>query len=311
MKNRVLILSGAGLSLVAMIALLILEPTRIGMGFLRGESFYQGRPTSYWKLGLADDSPSTRLETVHQLKAGGADAVPVVVALIGENRGESWEAIERRWTLAEILGAIGPPAAPAVPVLVELLQDPDHQVRSVAALALGQIGPTAKQAVTPLITLVNSREKLPAIKALGYLRGEAKEAVPVLIPNLKDPELDVRWTTAKALDHIGPDAKAALPALAELLKDSEPQTRSVAAEAIWAIGADPAVVPALAAIVQDPEAEVQAYALRALHDLGPAAKEAVPSLKQAYKSDDPRIREAVGKALKQIDPAAAEQLGIK
>ena len=29
-----------------------LEPTRVVWGWLRGEAFYQGRPTSYWELAL-------------------------------------------------------------------------------------------------------------------------------------------------------------------------------------------------------------------------------------------------------------------
>jgi hypothetical protein len=32
-----------------------LEPTRVGWGWLRGEAFYQGRPTSYWRALIERD----------------------------------------------------------------------------------------------------------------------------------------------------------------------------------------------------------------------------------------------------------------
>jgi HEAT repeat protein len=50
-----------------------------------------------------------------------------------------------------VLGRMGPAAAPAVPSLVKLLQDPDISIRKAAARTLGQIGPAAKDAVPALM----------------------------------------------------------------------------------------------------------------------------------------------------------------
>src|SRR5262245_44509945 len=36
-----------------------LDPTRVVWGWLRGEAFYQGRPTSWWKTKLQDWHQST------------------------------------------------------------------------------------------------------------------------------------------------------------------------------------------------------------------------------------------------------------
>ncbi len=43
------------LTLVAILAAFAvwLEPTRVVWGWLRGEAFYQGRPTSYWRREIA------------------------------------------------------------------------------------------------------------------------------------------------------------------------------------------------------------------------------------------------------------------
>jgi hypothetical protein len=42
-----------GLTLGIAVLALWLEPTRVVWGWLRGEAFYQGRPTSYWRQELA------------------------------------------------------------------------------------------------------------------------------------------------------------------------------------------------------------------------------------------------------------------
>ena len=51
----------------------------------------------------------------------------------------------------EVLGRMGEDAAPAVPALTALLDDPDLGVRKAAARTLGQIGPDAKDAVPSLM----------------------------------------------------------------------------------------------------------------------------------------------------------------
>ena len=51
---------------------------------------------------------------------------------------------------------IGAPAAPAVPVLIKLLDDPDEDRRANAAKALAGFGPLAAPAVPALIKLLGS-----------------------------------------------------------------------------------------------------------------------------------------------------------
>lgn len=57
---------------------------------------------------------------------------------------------------AVALGRIGPEAKPAVPHLIELLNDRDGEVRGAAAEALGRIGPSALPAATKLRTMTRS-----------------------------------------------------------------------------------------------------------------------------------------------------------
>lgn len=60
------------------------------------------------------------------------------------------------------LGHFGPLAEPAVPDLVELLQDRDNIVRFVAASALGDVGPSARAAIPALTEAL--RDRSPAVR---------------------------------------------------------------------------------------------------------------------------------------------------
>jgi len=90
---------------------------------------------------------------------------------------------------ADALGRMGPAA---VPKLVEALQDPNPQVRMLAARVLARIGPNAVI------------------------------AVPTLQHLLEDPDGEVRRAATRALGQIGPAAAAAIPDLIRLLEEPDP-----------------------------------------------------------------------------------------
>src|SRR5690348_9154939 len=108
----------------------VLEPTGVVWGRLRGEAFFDGRPTGSWRRALKDHDPTVHVRTLDALKKGGPAAVPVLVALLRDGEA-GWAGAEVRWTAAELLGQIGEPAADAVPALVTALSDPDAHVRAV------------------------------------------------------------------------------------------------------------------------------------------------------------------------------------
>lgn len=47
MNSRRVVLGGLLIGILALVV--CLEPTRVTWGWLRGEAFYEGRPTSYWR----------------------------------------------------------------------------------------------------------------------------------------------------------------------------------------------------------------------------------------------------------------------
>jgi len=241
-----------------------LDPTYSVRGWLAGESFFHGRPASYWRHALLDPAPAARTNTIKTLADGGLAAVPVLLELL---RSDSSEV---RWTAADALGQIGPDAAGAAEALGAALKDDDPLVRRVAAEALGKIGPDARAAVPALIDMLNTEDRLHAVKALIRFRAAARDAASALIAVLKDPSAEVRWNACEALGDMRADA--AVPALQELLADPEDKVREHAAEALGEIGpgARPAL-PALRRLLDDPDADVRDEAIKAIKRIDPQA----------------------------------------
>src|SRR5438034_1140724 len=145
MRKRWLLWLGIGVVVVA--GAVLLDPTCVVRGFLRGEKFYRGRPTTYWGGALKNQDPAGHVETVKTLKEGGAAAVPVLVELLRQDQKGDWASSGVRWMAADLLGQIGVDASASVPVLVEALKDDDAQVRAVAARSLMAIAPDGKEMV--------------------------------------------------------------------------------------------------------------------------------------------------------------------
>jgi hypothetical protein len=121
----------------------------------------------------------------------------------------------------------------AIPLLVEALEDWDHDVRERAAFALGRVGPAA---------------------------------VPALVEALRSPKPHVRRMAALALGPIGARAEPALPALLDALGDPDPEVCREAAHALAQLGQ--VAVPGLTAMLQDPDAPGRDWAVLALDRSG-------------------------------------------
>ncbi len=128
---------------------------------------------------LEHKNDEVRHQATYALAQIGSDAEPAVSVLM-EHFDDS--KVEVRRYIPEAFGAIGPNAAPAVPLLIDrLANDEDVQVRFESALALAQIGPTSS------------------------------DAIPVLQESLSDKNRYVRDNSIHALKRIGtPEAESAL-----------------------------------------------------------------------------------------------------
>jgi HEAT repeat protein len=134
---------------------------------------------------------------------------------------------------------LGPLGKPALPDLMQLLGDPDPQIRMSVVYCLGRIGPEARDAVPlllPFLDGTNQSLAWAATEALGAIHAEPASVVPLLIRNL-DTNISLRYRamTMVSLGAFGAQAQAAVPAIVPFLRDRQAGNREAATNALRAI----------------------------------------------------------------------------
>ena len=147
--------------------------------------------------------------------------------------------------------------APAIPRLIELLAHEDPAVAVSASVALNRIGSSAAPALAKAVSTGNEQVVSQAANALMW---------------------------------IGPGAKAALPALLEVAGAEKRSDASRVAAAWAAMKIDPSncreskeilsSVPMLIRVLEKGSFRHQGWAAETLQGIGPAAREALPMLRQ-------------------------------
>ncbi|MFG0335192.1 MAG: HEAT repeat domain-containing protein [Maioricimonas sp. JB049] len=301
-----------GLVIIAAAAIW-LEPTRVSWGLLTGESFFAGRPTSFWRNSLAGPADA-RANAEKALQDGGDEAVPVLTELAAGEAGDDWKGSEVRILALDMLGAIGPDASEAVPVVLAALEDDDGHLRSVAAVNLPKIGAEAEQAVPALTKLAAMDPRPEVIRAISVYREEAASSLPVLVEILEDHSHDTetRWNAARTLGKLGPRGVQAVEVLVRCLKDEASTVREHSAEALGDIG-PPAVttVPDLVSVLDDPATRVRRDAVRSLGQVGPEAKAAVPQIVPLLDDPEQMVRDATAKTLEILAPDVLQEYRAK
>jgi HEAT repeat protein len=131
------------------------------------------KPPPGWKEKMAETSPSDK------------GVVAVVTPRLTIRTAEDWSISE---TAADSLARIG---APAVPSLIQMLQDSDPAMRERAAKILAGIGPDAAAAVSMLQTTAHDGDpgvRKWSIRALGQIGEAAGPAVPDVLQALREKE---------------------------------------------------------------------------------------------------------------------------
>lgn len=298
--KRILILGMCtGMALLA--AGVWLEPTGVVLGWMNGEVFYQDRPTRYWSKALTSSDPATQAHTHQALTEGGRSAVGVLVEILKKD-----DNADARWKAADLLGRLGPEAREESTraAVAAALKDSNAHVRAVAASALATIGPAGSDAIPALQEMLSTSDCLPALRALSLYGSDAAPAIGKIIVLLhNEDDSEIRWTAARTLGKIGRAAKEATPMLVEAMKDPEPLVREHAAEALGDIGPDAKeAIPELVKALKDPDARVRRDAVRSLGQMGPAAKSAIESIRPLLQDKEDRVRKAACASLQQIDP---------
>jgi HEAT repeat protein len=227
-------------------------------GWLRHEASFDGKPTNYWIRALKQER-----FLGHAPPAGD----------IGK-------------TLRE-----GGPEA--VPVLCEIAEGPDENLRSEALLSLSLIGPDAKAATPVLVAALKKEENASRflMASDAYAKVDPDAAVDLLSTIVRDKQNASRCSWAlTALLKLTPDCRGALPVLNDLLNNAEedPRPRVQAMLILWRLKqpGEP-MIPALCTIVKDDKNPAGVQALDVLGEMGPAAKQALPDLVQLL--DNPNL----------------------
>jgi HEAT repeat protein len=183
------------------------EPARLNAAYTLGAIGEPAVPALIEKL--SDESGPTRRAAAYGLAAVGAPAVPALCeALEHEN-----DAVRVEATYA--LAQIGSTAEPAIQVLMEHSEDSNVEVRRYVPEAFGAIGPPAAPAVPTLIDrLANDEDvqvRFESALALAQIGPASSDAIPVLKDSLSDSNRYVRDNSIHALKRIGtPEAESAL-----------------------------------------------------------------------------------------------------
>jgi HEAT repeat protein len=130
--------------------------------------------------------------------------------------------------------ALGPIGKDAVPVLVELLNGQDRDVRLIGADCLGNIGPDAKVAVPALLSFLNNTSRdvrFATTVNLGRIHMDAALVVPILITNLTKSNA-ILPITINVLGKFEQEAKPATFALLQFLNHENEYVRVEATNAL-------------------------------------------------------------------------------
>jgi HEAT repeat protein len=177
-----------------------------------------------------------------------------------------------RNTAMHALWNLGPQAAPAVPAIVEKL----NEGNDFAPHVLGAIGPKAEEAIPHLIrrlghdewarprsgfTIMHHSACAQALTAIG------PAALPALLEGLKQDDDLVQAGCLAALEELDREAMVPLSAIEPLLRDGHPVVRGLAMRALVKHGEATVVAPLLERLLKDLNPAVARAAKQHLDEL--------------------------------------------
>jgi HEAT repeat protein len=266
------------------------------LGLLRREATYAGQPASYWLAALKKEpfvSGSAPRDVGKALREGGPHAVPVLLELLGDP-----DPFIRSQVLLTLM-LIGPDPEQLRPALMQALRREDEsgcfkwETDMLAAL-------DRPAAMATLLAVLQEEARpqgrLLAMEALVQLH--AAEAAPALRAALRAPELAVRVRAAQTLWLCTGDASELLPILLAGLDSPEQSTRDWSVQGLIMIGrkSRPTIQPLMTKALHDPNGERRYDAARVLQQIGPDPQ-ALLELLAALKDSEVKVRRQAAHAI--------------
>jgi len=240
---------------------------------------------------LQDRSVQLRRSAALSLGAIGPAAASALPLLIANLKDREWSV---RWASARALGRLGGAAAAAVPALSEALQDSDSRVCEAVAFALEGIGEAAQGSAPALAAAVSGQ--FPAVCRIIDTTETTRESG-------MDTGWTIRWAAARALGAIGGAPDLTTPALTRALDDPVWQVRGVAALSLGRIQTEAAIGPLVKALT-DESSPVRKAAATSLGDMGATSVGALSMLANVLNDPDRAVGDAAREAQLRIRRAA-------
>src|SRR5262249_15595904 len=130
--------------------------------------------------------------------------------------------------------------------------------------------PHCKEVVPLLVPLLKDTDLEFRRSVIGKLRGigdDARDAIPHLLPLLKDPEL--RWTVVNALENVRGQAGVVLYQLPPVIAAWKTQKNQATLSWVFSVykAYHEDAIPYLTPLLQDPDPEVRRDTVHALQEL--------------------------------------------
>jgi HEAT repeat protein len=192
---------------------------------------YTDKTPEEWLSLLGHRNSQVRDQAIDALLQYGPQQIKPLIGVAADRSNP-----RARLSAIRALGAFGPQAGEAVPVLIQALEDESWDGRDAAAEALGAIKQETPEVSAALVRALqdpDERIRMAAARAIGRCKLSHPTAVEALTKVLGDADMNVQLAAIEALSEIGPAAKAALP---ELQKLAETGPSLIQASAHQAIG---------------------------------------------------------------------------
>lgn len=251
-----------------------------------------------------DSDPEVAYEAIEMLGKLGSRAEPAVPSLVAAmKRNDKPDGYCRRAAYA--LASIGRPVSPA---LIDALGDRTWRLRYLAAEGLASLGPEAAPALPVLLEVMHSPTERETRKAPEYIgraihRIAPEEGTRELVRLLQTGNKTERNQAARALGALAPAGEDAIAPLMEMARKEHFMSRVYAIQALGRFGEKAApAVPIIVDALEDSSEPgiVSIMAVTALGEIGPAAVEAIPAIERFARRGSGSDRQTAMRALQKI-----------